>query len=379
MNHCEITKNAKDLIYLVSCAANRITPDAKRCAEMDDASVFRLASLHMLAAAAACALEKVMPLPQHWISAKGNSKRRLIIYQAERARILRAFDERGIWYLPLKGILIKDMYPESSMREMSDNDILCDSEKMSEVREVMESLGFSCVQYGNLKHDVYHKNPLCFEMHANLLNSVEYPEAYTYYKNIKERLIKDDSNLCGYHMTNEDFYIYCINHMYKHFSKAGTGLRSLLDIYIINKSIGQTLDRGYISRELEYFGVRDFESKTRQLAEKVFSFQPLTDSDKAELALYTDSGTFGSVENLVVRSLKNEGSKHTKQRYIRRRVFPNEGHLKLYYPVVYRHRVLYPLLVVYRPFKGLITQRKKLFGEIKALKKFKSTDETGDC
>ena len=216
-------------------------------------------------------------------------------------------------------------------------------------------------------------------MHANLLNSVEYPEAYTYYKNIKERLIKDDSNLCGYHMTNEDFYIYCINHMYKHFSKAGTGLRSLLDIYIINKSIGQTLDRGYISRELEYFGVRDFESKTRQLAEKVFSFQPLTDSDKAELALYTDSGTFGSVENLVVRSLKNEGSKHTKQRYIRRRVFPNEGHLKLYYPVVYRHRVLYPLLVVYRPFKGLITQRKKLFGEIKALKKFKSTDETGDC
>ena len=145
MNHCEITKNAKDLIYLVSCAANRITPDAKRCAEMDDASVFRLASLHMLAAAAACALEKVMPLPQHWISAKGNSKRRLIIYQAERARILRAFDERGIWYLPLKGILIKDMYPESSMREMSDNDILCDSEKMSEVREVMESLGFSFV------------------------------------------------------------------------------------------------------------------------------------------------------------------------------------------------------------------------------------------
>ena len=35
----ETYKNALDLIYLVSCAANNYCPDAQRCAEMDDDAV----------------------------------------------------------------------------------------------------------------------------------------------------------------------------------------------------------------------------------------------------------------------------------------------------------------------------------------------------
>ena len=97
-------------------------------------------------------------------------------------------------------------------------------------------------------------------------------------------------------MTDEDFYIYCINHIYKHFSDAGTGLRSLLDIYVINKAKGQTLDREYIAGELDSLGIREYESKTRQLAEKVFSLKPLTDSDKDELSVYIYSGAYGTIE-----------------------------------------------------------------------------------
>ena len=94
MNQSEAANNTKDLIYLISCAVNKRTPDAQRCAEMDDAAVYSLACRHMLSAAAACALEKVMPLKQHWISEMGNSKRRLVIFQAERTRILKELDER---------------------------------------------------------------------------------------------------------------------------------------------------------------------------------------------------------------------------------------------------------------------------------------------
>lgn len=59
----EVMKTAMDLIYLVSCAVNNLIPDAQRCCEMDDDAVYSLANRHMLSAAAACALEKVMPLP----------------------------------------------------------------------------------------------------------------------------------------------------------------------------------------------------------------------------------------------------------------------------------------------------------------------------
>ena len=378
MIQSEAMKTTTDLIYLVSCAVNKMTPDAQRCAEMDDAAVFRMASSHMLAAASACALEKVMPLPQHWLNAKGNSKRRLVIYQVERTRLLKELDERGIWYLPLKGIILKDMYPKASMREMSDNDILCDPTKMSEVREVMTSLGFTCKEYGKKYHDIYQKGIMTFEMHSKLFNRADHPEAFYYYNTIKERLIKDDDNLCGYHMTDEDFYIYCVKHMYKHFSKAGTGLRSLLDIYILNKVKGMSLDRGYISSELDHFGLREYELKTRQLAENVFSLQPLSESEKEELAFYAYSGTYGKIETLVANNLGKDDSKKTKRRYLLRRIFPNSDNLELFYPIVHRHRVLYPFLVVYRPFKGLVKNRGKISAEIKALKEYRKTDDKTD-
>lgn len=372
----ETYKNALDLIYLVSCAVNNYCPDAQRCAEMDDDAVYRLASMHMLSAAAAGALEKIMPLPQHWISAKGNAKRRLIIYQAERTGIFNAFDERGIWYLPLKGIVLKDAYPEASMREMSDNDILCDATKMAEIKAVMKSMGFTCVEYGNLHHDVYHKKPVCFEIHSNLFNKVEHPELYAYYKTLAKRLIKDNNNRCGYHMTDEDFYIYCINHMYKHFSNAGTGLRSLLDIYVINKAKGQTLDREYIAGELDLLGTREYESKTRQLAEKIFSLKPLTDSDKDDLSVYIYSGVYGTKEQMIAKRLGNDSSKKNKRRYILRRIFPDKRDVELYYPAVHRHKVLYPLLVVYRPFRGLVKHRKNLVEEFKSVRKYNQPGDT---
>ncbi len=374
MNQSILSRTAADLIYLVSCAVDEITPDARRCAEMDDEKVYALAKQHMLSAAAACALEKVMPLPNHWLSAKGNSKRRLIIFQAERARIFREFDERGIRYLPLKGIILKDLYPKPEMREMSDNDILCDVTQMDEIKEIMLSMGYTCKHFGGHEHDVYNKSTASFEMHRTLFNSIEHPEEHSYYQTISERIIKDDGNTCGYHMTDDDFYVYCINHMYKHFTKGGTGLRSLLDIYLINKKKGGALNLDYIGGELDNFGLRDFEIKARELALKTFSLQPLTDSEQAQLAFYVNSGTYGTTNHLVLSKFKNDKSKKARRRYILRRIFPDEDYLNLYEPVVYRHRILYPFLVIYRPFRALVKKRTKVASEIKTLREIKVAD-----
>ena len=378
MDQNVLSRSAGDLIYLISCTVNGTVPDAERCAGMNDPEVFRLANSHMVSAAAAYSLEKAMPLPAHWLNAKGNAKRRMIIFQAERAKVLRAFDEHGIWYLPLKGILLKDLYPQPEMREMSDNDILCDGAKAAEIRDIMESLGYTCVDFGNLFHDVYHKKPVSFEIHSNLFNSVEYPEAFSYYSTVRERLVKDENNRSGYHMTDDDFYIYIVNHMYKHFSHAGTGLRSLLDIYLFNREKGQSLNREYIGRELDYFGLRDFELKSRELAHKVFSLEQLSDSDKEELSFYINSGSYGTTFNRISSKLGKDGGKNAKRRYILRRIFPTKEHLMLFEPFVYRHRILYPFLVVYRPFRGLISKRQKLLAEYKSLKKINQNGSSGD-
>ena len=77
----------------------------------------------MLTAAVAFALEQVMPLPHAFDQAKKKAIRKLTLFEVERLTIAQAFEKARIWYLPLKGIMLKELYPKSAMRQMTDNDI----------------------------------------------------------------------------------------------------------------------------------------------------------------------------------------------------------------------------------------------------------------
>lgn len=374
MNQNAIQTAEQDLIYLVSCAVNQRDPDPQRCAAMDHAAVLLSAERHMLSAAAALALRKVIKLSPDWKEAMGKAMRKQIIFDLERQKLLQALEENGIWYLPLKGAVLKDYYPVTAMREMSDNDILCDPDKKAQIKQIMESTGFTCNDFGKTNHDVYQKDVLVFEIHSTLFNTMDFPAIYEYFLPVKERLVREDGSRFGYRMTAEDFYIYLICHMYKHYAKAGTGLRSLLDIYVYNKKAGQSLDREIVSRALGSLGIDTFEQKTRALAEKVFSFSEMSGDEQGELAYYIDSNCYGNSKNMAAFRLHNDDSKQAKRRYYFRRIFPDEAFLKNVYPTVYRHRFLYPFLVVYRPFKGVFTKRKKLLKEYKSIKDYQNEE-----
>lgn len=46
------------------------------------------------------------------------------------------FEKAGIWYLPLKGVILKEMYPVYGIRQMADNDILFDFTYRKEVKDI---------------------------------------------------------------------------------------------------------------------------------------------------------------------------------------------------------------------------------------------------
>jgi len=66
-----------------------------------------------------------------------------------------------ILYIPLKGCLVKEMYPKPEYREMSDLDILVKRGDAAKLKPVMESLGYQCERFGFEKDDSYTKNHLC--------------------------------------------------------------------------------------------------------------------------------------------------------------------------------------------------------------------------
>ena len=298
-------------------------------------------------------------------------------FDMERAKVLDALEANGIWYLPLKGIILKGCYPKPSMREMTDNDILYDASHSKKVHELMKRMGYTCTEYvrSDDGHDVYVKPPsVSFELHRALMNRYPDPLFFHYYQAKKDLMIKDENRRYAYHMSHNDFYVFHICHMFKHYSGGGTGLRSLSDTYVYYREYGECLDRAYIDAELKKLGLKEFERKIRCLSDKLFRRLPLDDSETRELEFFVKSGCYGTSAQKLEKTIGSGNSKSAKYRYILRRVFPPREALLMCYPVVYRHMILYPLMVVYRPFKSLIKYPGRVRRELRRVRNYRPND-----
>lgn len=370
MTESEMKATAYDMLYLAACAINGIVPDAEN---IDLDRLYAVSKFHSLTAICAMALESAgILLSDKWREVTAKAIRKNILLDAERTQILSYFEQNGIWYMPLKGIILKDMYPKVGMRQMADNDILYDSSFHMQVKEYMESKGYKTESVGKGAHDTYHKPPVYnFELHTMLYPELTDKNIHAYYADVKSRLVKDTDREYGYHFTDEDFYIYMTVHEYKHYSGGGTGLRSLLDCFVYVRVKGDGLDWDHISRELEKLGLKNFERSSRELCMKVFSgTEPLamSDNEREMLEYYLLSGTYGTEKNHVENNMKKfsekTGSK-SKFRYIMRRIFPELEVYKEHYPFFYKHRILLPIGWLYRLFKGIILKSRRIINELK--------------
>lgn len=410
MEKKQLGKTEWDFLYLTACGVNSVSPEKKQLSNMNLEAVFTVSRYHMLSALVYDAIEpyakekcknaEQTKLFQKWKECRDKALRKTMLLDAERTQILSAFEKQGIWYLPLKGVILKEFYPKPGMREMSDNDILFDKTHHAEVRAIMEARGYEVKSYGKGAHDEYIKKPVYnFEMHRTLYPADKGKVWTAYYEDIKKRLIRDEKHAFAYHFTDNDFYIYFITHAYKHYSGSGTGVRTLVDCYIYNKKKGELLDYDYIGKELELFGADEFERTIRSLSSKLFSKrmtgimaeklfsrqiddasksaaemeQLLTDEENKLLVDCVFSGTYGTLDNRVRKKLdlmQKDGaeiSAGTKAKYIFRRIIPDMEYYKTWVPFVYKHKILIPFYLVYRFLKGIFKNGRKLLKELNVL------------
>ena len=107
-------------------------------------------------------------------------------------------------------------------------------------------------------------------MHTALFEEDSFPQFAQYYLSIKDRSHPVSGHSFEYSLSAEDFYIYLLAHEYKHFSNSGTGLRSLLDVYVYNTA-KPDIDREYLDAELQKVGLQAFEEEMRSLSLEVFA------------------------------------------------------------------------------------------------------------
>lgn len=359
---------ALQMIALVRCAVNGTVPDFSETGEPDPAALLAVCRSHDLTACTAYALEAAGRSDAAFREEKEKAVRKSILLDADRRQICARLEAERIWYLPLKGSLLKDWYPKLGMRQMSDNDILFDPAARTRVREIMTELGFSCSHFGSGNVDAYEKPPVSsFEMHISLYKPDEEPQFAAYFsRRTAEMLLPDSDGGYGRQLSPEDFYLYFISHACKHFRHGGTGVRTLLDVFVFLRKFEQELDFAYLDRELAALSLTEYERETRVLAQTVFSGKEPDAAQQRLLDYYIFSGTYGTVSHEAANRLQEfEGS---KARYLFRRVFPPMDWIRRNYPFFYRHKALIPVLWVIRPIRGLLCRFPKLRAELRGLK-----------
>ena len=377
----KLKKGTKILLYLTACALNNKN-SKKDITEEQGRRLLSLAHRHTTGALTAIAVEsneshkETLSREQikKWTSVKAAAVKRRVLFDMERERLLKIAEKEGIWYCPLKGIILQDLYPSYEMREMSDNDILFDEKKRDKLKEIMLSEGYALEDHGVTNHDLYTKAPVYnFEFHTKLFMHTFSTRFTGYYENVKEKLLKDEGNDFGYHFTDEDFYIYITAHAYKHYKEGGLGIRALADSYIYNLKKND-LDRKYISAECKKLGIDSFEKLTRRVAFKLFedpgktyaNVAALTDKEKEFLSYISFTGSYCTKEDFIKSRIKRSGS---KGRYVFRRLVPDINYYKEAHPFLYKNRIFIPAFLVYRAGKVLVNDRNTIVKELNILKK----------
>ncbi len=357
-----------DVIYLAACAVNGEIPDRERVAQMNLQEVYAFAKRHMIASTVATSLERAGIQNISFHKALAAAQRKTILFNQAWSEMHKKLEEQRIWYMPLKGAMLKDMYPAFGMREFADHDILIDASRAEDVKRIMEGLGFSTKHFGAGNHDVYHKQPvLNFEMHTALFGPNHDQKLYEYYKDVEKRLIQREGWERSF--SHDDFYLYMLAHEYKHYAGGGTGLRSLVDTFVYLRLT--KIDQDYVSTETEKMGIRDFEEKNRSLAMRLFTGGDLTAENREMLDYITASGTYGTMVHRVQNRMQAKG--WGKFRYMLDRFsVPISRKNREYedyaaqYSLFYRYKILLPVLPFYRTVRAI---RGRRFGrEAKAIK-----------
>ena len=368
------SKHSVDIIiYLCSCAINNKPVDKNVLNGIDIDTVYDVAKKYMLVSLVGQILQTYGISSPKFNKAVAKAQRKNIILYNDYKIIISEFESSQIWYMPLKGAVLQDLYPRFASREMADIDVLFDATRADDVRQIMENLEFQVKSFGMKNDDDYIKPPVSnFEMHRSLFYDKDDKTLYKYYENVKENLlIKDPDNSFGYHLKPEDFYVYMIAHEYKHYNSGGTGLRSLIDTYVFLKS--NCLDMSYIDIESSKIGISDFESKNRALALKLFSDNQLSEDELKMLDYFLSSGTYGTYEQQVENSIIKSGHKF---KYIIRRIIgpirkddPYGKQFRIRYATFFKYPVLLPFLPFYRLFNSIKNNPKRLKREAVAVSK----------
>lgn len=234
-----------------------------------------------------------------------------------RQRIGELFDAQGLDYIFLRGSCLKDAYPEPALRSMSDVDVLVRMENYDAIHQCMTAMGAeTSLQDDN--HRNYRYSGALVEFHPNLLRHTSAGAAAL---NPGWQFVSADA---PHVLDPNGEYLYTLCHLAHHFMSGGTGVRSVMDVWV-SLTARPLPDRAWLEEKLADSGLLSFVCNVEDLARAWFGDGEMTPLLQELEHYILTCGTYGTADRAFLNNAAVSGGKWTG---LRKKVFPGRAVLE---------------------------------------------------
>lgn len=313
------------------------------------ATLYKLSKSHDLAHLVGDALIKNNLIPEDEIKSKFEKQMMLAVCRFEwinyeLSQIKEKFNEEKIPFIPLKGSEMRQYYPEPWMRTSCDIDVLVKKTDHDRAVKLMtETMGYTAESKNSHDVGLYSSGGIHVELHYTLIESQVVGIADKVLESVWDLCSPESEGSYYYKMPDDLFYYYHIAHMAKHYVHGGCGVRSFIDIWVLNHL--KEYNKEHRNSLLANGGLLTFASYAEALSDVWFCNAEHNDITRQMESYLLHGGIYGTVNNRVkIQQIKQGG----KMQYMISRIWIPYNTLKYRYPSLEGKKILLPFYEVCR-------------------------------
>ena len=251
-------------------------------------------------------------------------------------------EEGEIPFIPLKGAVIRYLYPDPALRSSCDIDILVKKEDLKRAVQLLAEKGGYTVQRQGTAHDIslFSVDRVHIELHYDLMDMDE--RMASALGDPWQSACPKEGKRFLYVFSQEMLVTYHIVHMAKHFVFGGCGIRPLLDLHILHRRL--SFDKATVEEKLSQAGLLLFYHQMTHLSQVWFGDETHTDLTREMQCYLLRGGVYGTVQNHAQNSVAKRG----RVRHFLRQLFPPATYIKKRYPKAKKHPILLPWFYLWR-------------------------------
>ncbi len=276
--------------------------------------------------------------------------------------IKKLFCAESIKFVPFKGVILRELYPEPEARTMGDIDLLIEKGRQKQVKKLLCANGFVCTVCAAGEW-VYTKGGVTAEIHTSIINGkIGSSSADVFFENA---ISKAEFNGCEGRFPAQYHFEYILAHLAHHFDYNGAGIKMVLDLAVLLKNSEINIEQA--ETDFKKMGLGKFAKIILAICKKWFGYgkeckYPIQKTED----FIASHGAFGNVSRnkavVVERTKLARGSANGKFSAKLALLFPSYEEMCAlsYITFLKGRRWLTPLAWIYRFFRNLFFRRKDM-------------------